>query len=92
MKMKRKIFFFLSTTVKDCSLPFSTFWGVPYKIHLFTYTDNTANNHEERQISCSAETQESFETCVYDCLALWKNLQPFITFISTSPEKKKSLT
>lgn len=29
---------------------------------------------------------------IHDCLALWKNLQPFITFISTSPEKKKSLT
>lgn len=27
---------------------------------------------------------------IHDCLALWKNLQPFVTFISTNPEKYKS--
>lgn len=29
---------------------------------------------------------------IHDCLALWKNLQPFVTFISTNPEKNNSLT
>lgn len=80
-------------------LHFHSPFSVPYKTHLFTiyyflFIMKILLIIMQRGKSPVQQRLKNHLRLVYihDCLALWKNLQPFVTFISTNPEKKKSLT